>query len=122
MSSTATTIPDSVRSVFEEFNAGNAEPLIALYANHDVLVVGTDDSYLEEPAAIAETLRAEAGQLRADWDLHAQTIGSDSQLLTGRITFVLPDGAVIATRATYVLRREAGDWRIAHSHISVPQG
>jgi hypothetical protein len=83
--------------------------------------VSTDDSYPEEPAAIAEALRAEAGRLRADWELQAQKIGPDAQLLTGRIAFVLLDGTVLGTRASYVLRRDHGDWRIAHSHLSIPQ-
>jgi hypothetical protein len=66
-------------------------------------------------------LRAEAGRLRADWELQAQKIGPDAQLLTGRIAFVLLDGTVLGTRASYVLRRDHGDWRIAHSHLSIPQ-
>lgn len=119
MSSTTTTIPDFIQSAFEAFNSGDPEPMIALYAERDVLVIGTDDSYLEDPAAIAAASRGEAGQLRADWDLRAQRLGEGGQLLTGRIAFVLPDGTVLGTRATYVLRREDGDWRIAHSHVSI---
>jgi ketosteroid isomerase-like protein len=119
---TTTTIPTSISAAFEAFNAGDPEPLIALYADHDVLVIGTDDSYLQQPTAIAQTFRAEAGQLRADWDLQAQSLGTDGQLLTGHISFVLPDGNVIATRATYVLRRDRHNWRIVHSHLSIPQG
>jgi ketosteroid isomerase-like protein len=119
---TTTTIPKSVSAAFEAFNAGDPGPLTALYADHDVLAIGTDDSYLEQPAAIAQAFRAEAGHLRADWELRAQPIGADGQLLTGRICFVLPDSSVIATRATYVLRRERDDWRIVHSHLSIPQG
>ena len=123
MSSTTTTpIPETVSAAFEAFNAGDPEPLIALYADHDVLVIATDASYLTEPAAIAQAFRAEAGQLRADWNLRAQSLGADSQLLTGRISFVLPDGNVIDTRATYVLRRDRDNWQIVHSHLSIPQG
>jgi hypothetical protein len=86
-----------------------------------VLVIGTDDSYLEEPTAIAAAFRSEAGNLRADWHLRAQPIGADGQLLTGRIAFVLPDGTILETRATYVLQRQNDDWRIVHSHLSIPQ-
>ena len=120
MSNASTTaIPEFVQSAFEAFNAGDPEPLIALYADHDVLVIGTDSSYIEEPAAIAATFRSEAGYLRADWDLRAQPLGTGGQLLTGRIAFTLPDGIDLHTRATYVLRRDDGDWRIAHSHLSL---
>ena len=121
MPSATTTIPEPVQSAFEAFNAGDPEPLIALYADHDALVIGTDDSYLQEPAAIARELRAEAGALRADWDLRAQPLGADGRLLTGRIAFALPDGSTLRARATYVLRSEGQDWRIAHSHLSLPQ-
>ena len=117
---TSTTIPPSVQTAFEAFNAGDPEPLIALYADRDVLVIGTDDSYLQESAAIAQAFRGEAGQLRADWQLRAQPLGADGLLLTGAIAFILPDGNVIATRATYVLGRERDDWRIVHSHLSIP--
>jgi ketosteroid isomerase-like protein len=120
---TTTTIPKSVRAGFEAFNAGDPEPLIALYADRDVLLIGTDeDSYLHEPAAIAQALCAEAGNLRADWDLRPQPLGADVQLLTGRISFILSDGTVLGTRATYVLRRDHDDWRIVHSHLSIAQG
>jgi ketosteroid isomerase-like protein len=119
---TTTTIPTSVSAAFEAYNAGDPEPLIALYAEDDVLVIGTDASYLDQPAAIAHAFRAEAGQLRADWSLRAQPLGADGLLLIGRISFVLADGNVIGTRATYVLRRDGDDWRIVHSHLSVPQG
>lgn len=121
MSDTTTSIPEYVRSAFEAFNAGDPEPMIALYADHDVLVIGTDDSYLDEPSAIAAAFQSEAGHVRADWDLRAQPLGTDGQLLTGRIAFTLPDSSVLRTRATYVLRRDGGDWRIAHSHLSLAQ-
>ena len=120
-STTTTTIPETASAAFEAFNAGDPEPLIALYADDDVLVIGTDASYLTEPAAITQAFRAEAGQLRADWNLRAQSLDADSQLLTGHISFVLPDGNVIATRATYVLRRDRDNWQIVHSHLSIPQ-
>ncbi|HEX5922408.1 MAG TPA: nuclear transport factor 2 family protein [Baekduia sp.] len=116
-----TTIPEFVQSAFEAFNAGDPEPMIALYAGHDVLLIGTDNSYIQEPAAIAAAFRSEAGHLRADWNLRAQPLGADGQLLTGRIAFTLPDGTVLHTRATYVLRHDGGDWRIAHSHLSLAQ-
>lgn len=118
---TTTTIPEPVSAAFEAFNAGDPEPLIALYADRDVLVIGTDDSYLHAPAAIAQAFRAEAGRLRADWTLGAQPIGADGQLLTGTISFDLPDGNVLTTRATYVLARDHDDWRIVHSHLSLAQ-
>ena len=121
--SPTTTIPESVRAAFEAFNAGDPEPLIALYVDRDVLLIGTEeDSYLQDPTAIAQALRTEAGQLRADWDVRAQPLGADGQLLTGRISFILADGNVVGTRATYVLRHDGDDWRIVHSHLSIPQG
>jgi ketosteroid isomerase-like protein len=121
-SNTTTTIPTSISAAFEAFNAGDPEPLFALSADDDVLAIGTDASYLDQPDAIAHAFRAEAGQLRADWDLRAQPLGADGQLLSGRISFVVSDGNVVATRATYVLRRDGDDWRIVHSHLSIPQG
>lgn len=34
-------------------------------------------------------------------------------------TWVLPDGSRIPTRWTSVVRREDGDWRLVHMHVSV---
>ncbi|MDX6644600.1 MAG: hypothetical protein QOK40_327 [Miltoncostaeaceae bacterium] len=82
----------------------------------------TDDSWHEESAAIAAAFRSEVGHARADWDLRAQPLGGDGLLLAGRIAFVLGDGTVLNARASFALRRDGGDWRIVHSHLSLPQG
>jgi hypothetical protein len=120
MPGSPTTIPTILESAFEAMNGGDPEPLIAAYATHDVVLIGTDEAdWHERTDAIAAALRAEAGHVRADWDLRPVELGDDALLLVGRISFVLSDGTVIPARATHVLRREGTDWRIAHSHLSV---
>lgn len=116
-----TTIPPFIQSAFEAFNAGDPEPLIELYAAEDVLVIGTDDSWHDQPAAIAQAFRSEVGHARVDWDPRTEQLGDDGQLLTGRVAFVMSDGTILHARATFVLRRDGEDWRIAHSHVSLPQ-
>ena len=37
----------------------------------------------------------------------------------GRPTFHLPDGTALPLRVTAVVRREGGDWRCVHWHVSV---
>ena len=50
-----------------------------------------------------------------------QPLGADGQLLVDQLAFVLPDGVVLHTRATYVLRRDGEEWWIAYSHLSLPR-
>lgn len=106
---------------FEAFNQGDPEPLISAYATDDVMLVGTasGDEH-NTPEAIATALRSDgSANIRLDWHLEPVELGEDAVLLYGRLSFVLPDGQIFPTRASYVLRRESPGWRIAHSHLSV---
>ena len=109
-------------SAFEAFNHGDPEPLIGAYATQDVVLIGTEkDNWYEQTQAIATALRADGGgEFRLDWNLRPVALDADAALLVGTLNFVLSDGAIFPTRATYVLRREDSAWRIAHSHISLP--
>ena len=106
----------------EAINRRDAEPLIDAYATDDVVLIGTErDHWHEQTDAIAAALRADAaGDCRLDWKLRPVELDADAALLVGELSFVLPDGAIFVTRATYVLRREHEAWRIAHSHLSMP--
>ncbi len=57
-------------------------------------------------------LRVEAGDIEA-WQ--EGSIG----WLADTPSFVLPDGTAIRTRATAVMRREDGEWKLVQCHVSV---
>lgn len=117
----AQSVPAVLDHAFEAFNQGDPEPLISAYATDDVMLVGT--ASVDEhstPEAIATALRSDgSANIRLDWHLEPVELGEEAVLLYGRLSFVLPDGQIFPTRASYVLRREGSEWRIAHSHLSV---
>lgn len=120
MTSLTRTALEELEAAFEAFNAGDPERLIAAYDQDEVLLVGTDGhDWHDDPAAIATALRAEAGAVRADWDLRMLPAGDDRGVVAGTMRLVLADGTVIPVRATYAMRRRPEGWRIVHSHLSV---
>jgi ketosteroid isomerase-like protein len=109
---------------YEAFSAGDAAGFERVVSREpDGMVIGTGPSewldgreawlagYREQITAVPG-IRLEAGDLRA-WEEGGVGWAADQP------RFVLPDGAVLTTRLTAVLRQEDGEWRLVQAHFSV---
>ena len=67
---------------------------------------------LEQQARDFPNLRFEPGHLRC-------AENGDRGWVADRAAIVMPDGGRIDARQTMVFQREAGTWRIVHSHLSI---
>jgi ketosteroid isomerase-like protein len=116
-------VRDVVVRFVEALNQGDDETVVQLHSeDDDALAIGTDpDEWFQGAAGIREAFGGEGGgglQARIDEPL----TGTDGDVgwYATRGAFVLPDGREVGFRATGVCRREDGEWRIFHSHTSIP--
>jgi ketosteroid isomerase-like protein len=119
-------VRDALLRFYEVFPAGDLEDFaqIIVRENEGVVVIGTDpaqwtegrEQWIAAREAVVhemEGLRLEAGE-----EPHCYEEGSMGWV-ADRPRVVLPDGNAISTRLTGVVRREEGEWRLVHIHISV---
>lgn len=111
--------------IYELISRGDVGRLAELLPSDESLpvIVGTapDEWFEGRPAALDAlkqqardypNLRFEPGELRCE------EIG-DSGWVADRPSVVMPDGSRIDARQTSVFKREAGTWRLVHSHLSI---
>jgi ketosteroid isomerase-like protein len=119
-------VRDTLLRFYEVFSAGDLEGFAQVIAQEDegIVVIGTDPAQWREgreqwlaarEAVIREMegLRFEAGEKP-----HGYEEGSMGWV-ADRPRAMLPDGNAISTRLTGVVRKEEGEWRLVHIHISV---
>ena len=123
----------AIRAVVDRFWAGweglDADAILATIADDKrVIVVGTDaDEYWVGRDAMVEPFRAMVATFdeeRVRWGAGDPVveIRGDVGWVVGRASVGVRTGTEIVTsamRATFVLERADGDWRIVHAHFSV---
>jgi hypothetical protein len=87
----------------------------------DVLFIGTDpDECFGDYESIIRFYEANAAGLEIEIDdLKAfceETVG----WAVDRVTVILPNGVEIPIRHTYIFHKENNEWKIIHTHISIP--
>jgi ketosteroid isomerase-like protein len=111
--------------VYELISRGDVTRLAELLPSDESLpvIVGTaPDEWFEGRAAALDALEQQARdypKLRFEpRELHCEETG-DSGWVVDRPSVVMPDGSRIDARQTSVFKREAGTWRLVHSHLSI---
>ncbi len=119
----STELADSVRAVYAAMTAGDARQVEALYSlSPGAVFIGTSESEFWTDSA------KHNADVRKYWtpgnvtvkagDIHAVALG-ETGLTVDRPTFQLKDGTTFRLRLTFVWRREAGVWKVIHSHASI---
>ena len=116
-------VRDVVMRFVEALNEGDEDAVVALHSQaDDALAIGTDPNEWYEGAAGMREAFAGQGEGGLTARVDEPVVGSDGDIgwYATRGAFVLPDGREAPFRATGVCRREDGEWRIFHSHTSLP--
>jgi ketosteroid isomerase-like protein len=119
---------DGVRQVLMDFvdamNRGDGEAAARLHSSaDDALTIGSDPDEWFEGAAASEVFTQQGGGGEGGLQVRVEepVVGAagDVGWYAGRGAFVTPDGKEHAFRASGVLRREGGEWKILQSHTSI---
>ena len=116
---------DGVREVLMSFvealNNGDGETAAQLHSEaDDAVTIGSDpEEWFEGGAAIREVFsQAGGGGIKARVDEPKVGAQGDVGWYVGRGAFIAPDGTEHPFRASGVVRREGGEWKIFQSHTS----
>ena len=124
MASQSEELAQVIREFVDSMNSGDPERVVSVLSpSNELLVIGTDaDEWMDDAAAIREAFRSEASlsiQSKIN-NVTAYQEGDGFGWAAARAAVTLPDGNTLRTRWTAVMRKEEGEWKIAHSHLSVP--
>lgn len=118
-------IESLVRDMYDAMKRGDAPGVAGLLANDaSVLMIGTDpDEWWSGRDRISEVFRDQVEAMGGSIEL----VGGDPQgyavgdagWFADRPAFKLPDGTEVPTRLTGAAIREAGEWKLIQTHISV---
>jgi hypothetical protein len=116
-------LADRMRAVYAAMTAGDAQRVEALYslARGSVFIGTSEAEFWTDSAKHNADVRPhwKPGNVGVDaGEIHAVVMG-ETGLSVDRPTFRLRDGTSFKLRLTFVWRREAGEWKVIHSHASV---
>jgi len=106
----------------QEGSGGLLEFARQLYSQHEgVILVGSQpgDIFEGHQAILAMYQQADAMNLEIRVDELKAWQGGDFGWVVDWVTARLPEGLDLQIRHTYLFHREAGSWKIVHTHISV---
>jgi ketosteroid isomerase-like protein len=102
----------------ERLSAGDVASFDELVSQEATLIIGTaPGEWVTERERMRFGFEAEGVRLEAK-----DPVGYEEGSLgwvVDQPAFVFPDGSVMQTRLTAVMRREEGHWRLVHMHVSV---
>lgn len=110
--------------LLEAYNTGDDRFMADFTASEDMLVIGTDpEEWWDSHETLLDALRVSLKQFR---DAGVRVVPGNPQAfvegsvgwIADRPIFHLPDGSVMESRVTAVMRRQDGVWKFAQQHFS----
>jgi SnoaL-like domain len=111
-------VKDAMLRFCERLSAGDVASFDELVSQEAALIIGTSPGeWVTERDRMRFGFEAEGVRLEAK-----DPVGYEEGSLgwvVDQPAFVFPDGSVMQTRLTAVMRREEGRWKLVHMHLSV---
>ena len=111
-------VRDAMLRFCERLSAGDVASFDELVSQEATLIIGTaPGEWVTERERMRFSFEAEGVRLDAN-----DPVGYEEGSLgwvVDQPAFVFPDGSVMQTRLTAVMRREEGRWKLVHMHVSV---
>jgi ketosteroid isomerase-like protein len=120
-------VEELVKSMWEAMRRGEAASVTGLVADgEDVVWVGTDpDEWWEGADKVRQVIGEQLGAMGGFEVINTNPTAfedGDVGWVADRGAIRLPDGKEVPIRATGVLTRQAGEWRIVQFHASIGVG